>query len=287
MSQSMKREFADRGEMLDYLRQEFPDAHKIDPNVSRTLGGRVAADDRLEKIDPKQYGKTRNYTDGNVTQLSPYIRHSVLTLSEVRDRALSIVDNPNDAEKFIQELAYRDYFQRVYATIGDGIWETQEEWKTGYGESDYELELPDDIRNGKTGLACIDAWCKELTETGYLHNHTRMYLAGYVVHWRHIHWRVGAEWFLEHLLDGDPASNNLSWQWVASTFSHKPYYFNRENIERFTNSAHCQDCPLYGSCDFEGTYVEIVGDLFPNTGIADAQRDNARRRNVNRQRREG
>jgi deoxyribodipyrimidine photo-lyase len=65
------------------------------------------------------------------------------------------------------------------------------------------------------------------------------------------------------LLDGDPASNNMSWQWVASTFSHKPYFFNRENLERYTKGVYCRQCPLYGKCDFEGSYEELEARLFP------------------------
>ena len=102
-----------------------------------------------------------------------------------------------------------------------------------------------------------------LLGTGWLHNHARMWMAAYIIHWRRIRWQAGAKWFLEHLLDGDPASNNMSWQWVASTFSHKPYFFNRENLERYTNGVYCRECPLYGHCDFEGSYEQIEQRLFP------------------------
>jgi deoxyribodipyrimidine photo-lyase len=90
-----------------------------------------------------------------------------------------------------------------------------------------------------------------------------MWLAAYIIHWRRIQWQAGAKWFLQHLLDGDPASNNMSWQWVASTFSHKPYFFNRENLERYTKGVYCRQCPLYGKCDFEGSYEELEARLFP------------------------
>lgn len=109
----------------------------------------------------------------------------------------------------------------------------------------------------------MDAFARELKETGYLHNHARMWLAAYVVHWRRVRWQAGARWFLSHLADGDAASNNLSWQWVASAFSSKPYLFNRENLETYTHGAYCRACPLRGSCDFEGTYPELHRKLFP------------------------
>jgi deoxyribodipyrimidine photo-lyase len=247
------------------LRQQFPEAAQVDDHISETRGGRSAAEAQLAHLQAgKTYEKSRNDLNGAVSHLSPYIRHGVLSLAEVRDFALQQVHQPNDAEKFINELAVREYWQRVYSQIGDGIWDDQEAYKTGWGAADYTHALPDDILKGKTGLACIDAFITELYTTGYLHNHARMWLAGYVIHWRKIRWQTGAAWFLTHLLDGDPASNNLSWQWVASTFSSKPYYFNRENVERFSAGVYCKTCPLYGDCDFEGSYDEIAADLFPH-----------------------
>ena len=85
----------------------------------------------------------------------------------------------------------------------------------------------------RTGLPVIGQAVRVLYDTGYLHNHARMWLASYLVHLRKVHWRVGADWMQGHLLDGDLASNHLSWQWVAATFSAKPYLFNAENVARF------------------------------------------------------
>jgi deoxyribodipyrimidine photo-lyase len=94
-----------------------------------------------------------------------------------------------------------------------------------------------------------------------------MWLAAYVVHWRRVRWQAGARWFLAHLLDGDPASNNLSWQWVASSFSHKPYLFNRANLERFSGGRFCAGCPLAdrrgpGGCPFDASYEALQARLF-------------------------
>lgn len=259
----MLREFASRDELIAYLRQEFPAAAERDANISEILGGHKAAEQALQKVDPVIYGKTRNFLNGAVTRLSPYIRYGVLSLREIRDYVLEHVNNPEDANKLINELGWRDYWQRLYAKLGDGIWQDQEEYKTGYTAQNYAPDLPKDIAEGKTGRVCIDSFSQDLRETGYLHNHARMWLAAYIVHWREIRWQAGAKWFLQHLLDGDPASNNMSWQWVASTFSHKPYYFNRENLERYTTGVYCQKCPLYGHCDFEGSYEELEQRLFP------------------------
>ncbi|MEA5594480.1 FAD-binding domain-containing protein [Rivularia sp. UHCC 0363] len=263
MNKEMRRDFNNREELIAYLKQEFPETVKRDEHVSKTVGGRKAAEKALQKVDPKKYGKTRNFLTGGVTKLSAYLRYGVLSLREVRDFALSRASNNDDATKLVNELGWRDYWQRLYVKYGDGIWEDREEYKTGYGVADYAAELPEDIAQGTTGLVCIDSFSQELRETGYLHNHMRMWIAAYIVHWRRIGWQAGAKWFLEHLLDGDPASNNMSWQWVASTFSHKPYFFNRENLERYTDRVYCKECPLYGKCDFEGSYEQLEEKLFP------------------------
>jgi deoxyribodipyrimidine photo-lyase len=262
-NRDMRREFTNRDELIAYLREQFPDAVNRDEGVSELLGGRKAAEAALKKVDPSGYKKSRNFLSGKVTRLSPYIRYGVLSLAEVRDFVLTQVQDQNDAEKLINELGWRDYWQRLYAEKGDAIWKNQEDYKTGYTAETYVPELPADVAEGTTGMVCIDSFSRDLRETGYLHNHGRMWMAAYLVHWRNIRWQTGAKWFLEHLLDGDPASNNLSWQWVASTFSQKPYFFNRENLEKYTEAAYCSKCPLYGKCDFEGSYEQIEKRLFP------------------------
>ncbi len=263
---TMRREFADRADLIAYVAAQFPEAVAVDDAISPIRGGRGAAEAILAQVDPAEYARTRNRLDGAVTGLSPYIRHGVLGLAEVRDRVRVLAKGPKDAAKLINELGWRDYFQRVYAQIsateGDDIWQDREPSSAGLAPDAYAADLPGEIPAGETGLACIDGWSRELRETGYLHNHARMYVAAYVVHWRRVRWQAGARWFLTHLLDGDPASNNLSWQWVAGTFSHKPYIFNRENLERNTGGVFCRRCPLRGKCDFEGSYEALAERLF-------------------------
>jgi deoxyribodipyrimidine photo-lyase len=91
-----------------------------------------------------------------------------------------------------------------------------------------------------------------------------MWLGSYLVHWRRVQWQTGARWFLQHLLDGDPASNNLSWQWLASSFSSKPYIFNRANLERFSSGRYCRSCQAAaaGTCPFEASYEALQEQLF-------------------------
>jgi len=229
-------------------------------------GGRTAALAMLAKLDPAAYTRSRNFLNGAVTHLSPYLRHGVLTLAEVRDHALSVAKHAGDADKFINELGWRDYWQRLYAVLGDGVWTDREGWKTGFSASDYSAPVPGDVLQSRTGLVCIDHFSAKLRTTGYLHNHERMWMAAYLTHWLRVRWQDGARWFLQHLLDGDTASNNLSWQWVASTFSSKPYFFNRENLEKYTNGVHCAVCPERGHCPMEGSYEELEAKLFRPVG---------------------
>jgi deoxyribodipyrimidine photo-lyase len=279
MSTDMRRDFTDREDLIAYLKAQFPDAVARDDHITNTVGGRRAAEKRLSQVTPgREYRKTRNYVDGAVSRLSPYIRYGVLNLAEVRDYALEIAANASEVEKFINELGWRDYWQRKYQQIGDDIWEDQEPYKTGFGSHQYADKLPDDIRYGQTGIAFIDDFAHELIETGYLHNHARMWMAAYVVHWRMVKWQAGARWFLEHLLDGDPASNNLSWQWVASTFSHKPYYYNLDNVLKYAGERYEGDSADYGHEPFVGSYDEIARDLFPNATFYQNSKNKKRRR---------
>ena len=92
--------------------------------------------------------------------------------------------------------------------------------------------MPVDVRQAATGVPVIDQAVQMLYDTAWLHNHARLWLASYLVHVRKVHWRAGADWLYAHLLDGDLASNHLSWQWVAGTGSHQPHVFNAENVAR-------------------------------------------------------
>lgn len=249
----------DRSTLIAIARQMNPHLQSGDTDVSPIKGGQGGAASRLGGIDPLAYAKTRNFLDGAVTQLSPFITHGVLSLSEVRD---AVIESGSDVEKMVQQLAWRDYWQRLYLSLGARIWDDLEPYKTGFSASDYADDLPDDISHAQTGVAAIDHFISELTQTGWLHNHARLYLASYICHFRRVKWQAGARFFLTHLLDGDPASNNLSWQWVASTFSHKPYYFNLENLQRFAGPD--VDTAFSRNKLLAGSYEDLHLRLFPN-----------------------
>ena len=195
---------------------------------------RQAALVRIDAVRPEDYARSRNAIEGAVTHLSPYITHGLVSLPEVL--AGVTVRHPLDVQhKFVFELGWREYFRHVWGHRGMGIMDSLQEGLLP--DAHYAERLPVDIREAATGVPVIDRAVRSLYATGYLHNHARMWLASYVVHLRKVHWRVAADWLYGHLLDGDLASNHLSWQWVAGTGSRKPYLFNADNVARYAPAA--------------------------------------------------
>ena len=247
---------ADRPERLSFISKQFPN------NSGQSLhedwrGGRNQALAKLASIDPIIYGQTRNFLDGKVTHLSPYLRHGCITLKE----AISSVKDKSFTgnEKLLFEFAWRDYWRQIWYAIGNNIHADIELSKVSLGRK----PLPKHLVEGQTGLKCIDSFVQDLTISGYIHNHARMWLSSYVIHWLGVDWHLAARWMHDLLIDGDQASNSLSWQWVASTFSSKPYFFNKENLRKFSYNAYCEACQA--QCPFDDTYENLATRLFkPN-----------------------
>ena len=170
--------------------------------------------------------------DGAVTGLSPYLTHGLLSLLDAA-RAVHNRHPLSFDDKLVFEFGWREFFHHVWAHQKDPDAILQDMHGCLPWHGTYADTLPADIREGRTGVPCIDNAVRTLYATGYLHNHARMWLASYVVHLRKVHWRAGADWLYGHLLDGDLPSNHLSWQWVAGTFSSKPYLFNAENVLKY------------------------------------------------------
>ena len=191
---------------------------------------RQAALKRVSTVRPSDYARSRNAIEGAVTGLSPYITHGLLSLPEVL-AGVTAKHSLDVQHKFVFELGWREYFRHVWTFRGEGIFESLREGLLP--QAAYSALLPADIRQAATGVPVIDTAVRTLYATGYLHNHARMWLASYVVHLRKVQWRLAADWLYGHLLDGDLASNHLSWQWVAGTGSSKPYLFNADNVARY------------------------------------------------------
>lgn len=186
--------------------------------------------EQLKQIDPVNYGKTRNYLNGEVTYLSPYISSGLISTRQVLQSVLERGYKLSEIESFAKELSWRDYFQRV-AQVKD----LNKEIKNSQaGISNHKI--PSQILTATTGIQSIDDAIKQLYQSGYMHNHSRMYTASLVCNIAKSHWYQPAQWMYYHLLDGDWASNVCSWQWVAGANSSKKYYANQENINKYSHT---------------------------------------------------
>lgn len=252
----------DRMERLHYAKRVFTNAEGGDL-AADWVGGRSIALAKLSHVDAIAYGRNRNFLNGANTHLSPYLRHGCLTLNETFAAIKSKFGLT--AENLLMQLAWRDYWRQVWSTRGNAIYSEMEPPKVALSDA----PLTEAVKQGKTGLPCMDAFVADLLTEGYVHNHARMWLASYIVHHLKIDWREAADWFEAHLLDGDIASNHLSWQWVASTFSSKPYYFNKENLARFSGEKYCAGCAAH--CPFDASYETLQTRLFTQPASADAK----------------
>jgi hypothetical protein len=186
------------------------------------------------------YSKLRNFDLGpegrsNVSCLSPYITHGIVSEKEIIKKCLNKFSFAKN-EKFIQEVLWRTYW-KGWLELRPNVW------------SDYLIGLKkirEDFKDnkqylnaieGKTNIECFNSWVNELKENNYLHNHTRMWFASIWIFTLELPWQLGAEFFMQHLYDGDAASNTLGWRWVAGIQTQgKHYLASGWNIKKFTNN---------------------------------------------------
>ncbi|NNU79334.1 deoxyribodipyrimidine photolyase [Halovulum dunhuangense] len=191
--------------------------------------GRAYADGRNHDLGPRDRS--------NISCLSPYVRRRLVTEEEVVAAALG-AHSPSAAEKFVQEVVWRAYF-KGWLEQRPSVWTG---YRTGLAQDLAQARGNAGLRRalaqaeeGGTGIGCFDAWSAELRATGYLHNHARMWFASIWIFTLKLPWRLGADFFLRHLLDGDPASNTLSWRWVAGLHTPgKNYVARSSNIAKHT-----------------------------------------------------
>ncbi len=199
--------------------------------------------ERIHQIDAKQYEKTRNYLSGAVTYLSPYISRGVIALPQIKDIVVPKFGR-YISEKLIQELAWREFFQRVWQHQGETIFTDLKHPQANV----LHHAVPSQLIKANTGIEGIDQSIQSMYATGYMHNHARMYTAMLTCNIAQSHWFAPSKWMYYHLFDGDLASNMLSWQWVAGSFSSKKYYANQTNINQYTGS---QQRNTYLDCSYE------------------------------------
>jgi deoxyribodipyrimidine photo-lyase len=188
---------------------------------------------KIDTINPLDYSQTRNYTDGDITYLSPYISRGVISIKQVSDTMFAKGYSFADMEKFIQQLAWREFFQRTWQYLEDDVLNDIRRSYTGIKHRN----IPAALLSGNTGINCIDKAINQLYQTGYMHNHIRLYVASIACNIGKAYWQMPSQWMYYHLLDGDIASNACSWQWVAGSFSSKQYFCNQDNINKYTYSA--------------------------------------------------
>ena len=204
---------------------------------------KAAALNRLNNFVEKnlsEYSKLRNFDFGpenrtNISGLSPYITHGVINEKEVIEKSLSKFSFSKN-EKFIQEVLWRTYW-KGWLELRPNVWtdyiaelnKIREEYKDN---QNYKNAI-----DGKTNIECFNFWVTELKENNYLHNHTRMWFASIWIFTLELPWQLGAEFFMQHLYDGDSASNTLGWRWVAGIQTQGKHYLASEwNIKKFTNN---------------------------------------------------
>ena len=211
----------------------------------RWQASRRAGLDRLADFLPcagQDYARQRNYDTGpgerlHVSCLSPWIRHRLLLESEVKQAVLG-EHTSERAEKFLQELFWRTYW-KGWLEMRPAVWhDYRREVHQLTSQLEHDSDLQTDWRaatTGHTGIECFDHWVRELSTTGYLHNHARMWFASIWVFTLDLPWQLGADFFLRHLLDGDAAANTLSWRWVTGLQTPgKTYLASADNIARYT-----------------------------------------------------
>ena len=203
------------------------------------ISSRKEALDVLENYIEKDilsYSTQRNFDFGpqnrkNISCLSPYITHRLISEYEVAKKVLSKYPYQR-VEKFVQEIFWRVYW-KGWLELRPKVWiDFVEDLKNVKSTSEYEKAI-----NGETNIDCFNDWIKELKENNYLHNHTRMWFASIWIFTLKLPWQKGAEFFLRELYDGDAASNTLSWRWVAGIQTKgKNYVAQNWNINKFTNN---------------------------------------------------
>ncbi|RED13861.1 FAD-binding domain-containing protein [Pontivivens insulae] len=189
----------------------------------------------------RAYADGRNFDlgwqDQTTSRLSPWLRHRLVTEEEVL-RVAAMQGGYEACEKFVQEVFWRGYF-KGWLEQRPFIWQR---YLDALDSAQIELSKDRTLRHrytaaveGRTGIECFDHWAQELEQGGWLHNHARMWMASIWIFTLNLPWALGADWFLRHLVDGDPASNTLSWRWVAGLHTRgKTYLADPDNIRRFT-----------------------------------------------------
>lgn len=224
---------------------------------------RAAAKLAVQRFIPQArlYARDRNFVKPGhegVSRLSPMLRHRLILEHEVAEAAIA-AHGFGRVEKFVQEVYWRRYW-KAWLSLRPQVWHEACAFPTPSRETEAGRRALS-VMAGDSGNRLIDHFTTELVETGYLHNHARMWFAAWWIHAAGLPWQWGSAFFFSHLLDGDPASNTLSWRWVAGLQTPgKTYLARRANLEKYLDPAIAS---LVGDAlaDFENPSPRLPAEL--------------------------
>lgn len=259
----MKR-FEIDSDVVQIIERDFMGLYSGPLIISSIEGGQQAADRALEKLDISRYAEQRSEVEPRekrgATVLSPYIRHNLLTLSQVYK---AVKDAPyKDREKYRDELFWQEYARHLYARVGVKLFENlrfEANWHT-----------PGDGWNRE--MHCVDRVLSELESDGWLVNQTRMWMASHWTVRNEMGWLHGQERMFRELLDGSRAANLLGWQWTVGAGTGKPYGFARWQVEKRAPGI-CFKCPLKKNCPIQEFPDEIVPVQLQKNSLLDSDTD--------------
>ena len=195
---------------------------------------------RVRAIDPRAYERGRNDLDGASTWLGPFITHGVISTRDVAELVLE-GRTAKECEKLLNELGWREFFHRTWQLEGERIF-----GDLRHPQDNARSEVPPAaVLDADTGVDGIDVPIRHVVAEGTMHNHARLWTAAVTTRFARTWWLEPARWLHFHLLDGDLASNHLSWQWVAGTSRAKPYVMNQDNVDKFAGT------------DQHGTWLDV------------------------------
>ena len=213
-----------------------------DFNYPFLSGGQSKADNALNQLNINKYATKRNNVyptnSRGSSYLSPYIRHGLLSLSDVWKGVEKF--EYKDKSKFQDELLWQEFSRHLYAIVG----------KKSKDYLNYKVEKPNTNQDNFKNMSCITTIEEELENTGYMVNQTRMWFAS------HNSLRVGNDWnkyedyMFQHLIDGSRFANRLGWHWVMGSQTGKPYGFSKFQVEKRAPQL-CNSCALKYKCPIQ------------------------------------
>lgn len=249
---------------LEIIERDFQGLFSGAVTLSPIFGGQSAANLALAKLDITGYAANRSEVypreRRGASQLSPYIRHNLLTLKQVFD---AVAGAPyKDREKFRDELYWQEYARHLYARVGTRLFQNLR----------FEANWDSPGDGWPAGMECVDEVVQELETTGWLVNQSRMWLASHWTVRNQLGWLHGQERMHRELIDGSRAANLLGWQWTVGVGTGKPYGFARWQVEKRAPGI-CSRCPLNRNCPIEDFPAETTPFQIPKDPRLDYDAD--------------